>query len=53
MLDQLRVDDAKYQKALEEKRERQPIKMVTEVKGISRTEQIRSTLREDERFVDK
>ena len=38
VFDKLEIDDRKYQKMLEESRERKPIKIPKEVEGISRQE---------------
>lgn len=50
MLDQLEFDETKYQKDLKESRERKPVKVVTEVAGISKGEQYSSSLRSGEEY---
>ena len=44
VLEQLRVDDKIYRSAVEEQKARPELKIVTEVQGISRTEQLNSML---------
>jgi len=46
----LAVDDAIYQKSLKDKRERKPIKLVTEVQGISKKEYFEEMLKETDKF---
>lgn len=48
--DALEIDDARFQKALKESRERKPVKMVTEVQGVSKDETIKSMLQDHEVF---
>ncbi len=52
ILDQLIVDEARYQKSLKDKRERKPIKQVVEVQGLSKPEFYKSMLKDDEKFKD-
>lgn len=52
ILDQLIVDEARYQKSLKDKRERKPIKQVTEVQGLSKPEFYKSMLKDEEKFKD-
>jgi hypothetical protein len=53
VLDQLALDEAKYQKDLKDKRERKPIKMAATVEGISKDEYFKEMLKEHEKFVPK
>lgn len=52
ILSQLEHDESNYQKNLKEKRERKPVKIVSDVKGISKEEYHNHMLREDEQFKD-
>jgi hypothetical protein len=42
-----------YRSAVEEQKARPELKIVTEVQGISRTEQIGSMLKEEEKFKER
>jgi hypothetical protein len=53
VLDQLEFDEGNYQKTLKEQRERKPVKIVSDVKGISKSEYFKDMLREDEHFKDQ
>lgn len=50
VLDELEYKDSQYQKQIEEKKERKPVKVVTEIKGISKAELDSLLLREEEKF---
>lgn len=52
ILDQLVIDEARYQKSLKDKRERKQIKQVTEVQGLSKPEFYKSMLKDQEKFQD-
>lgn len=50
VLEELEVKSKEHQKQIEEQKERKPVKMVTEVKGISKQEIENLMLREEEKF---
>ena len=50
VLEQLEFDDSKYQKQLKESRERKPVKIVSDVQGISKDEYFSSMLQESDKF---
>lgn len=50
ILSQLEFDESNYQKSLKEQRERKPVKIVTDIQGISKDEIHEQMLRSDEHF---
>lgn len=51
--DNYALDLARYEKQQQDKRDRKPIKMVTEVQGVSRKEYLDSMLKENDKFQDQ
>lgn len=50
ILEDLEYKSTQYQKQIEEQKERKPVKMVTQVKGISKEEIQKLMLREEDKF---
>ncbi len=50
MLDRFEFDMTKHEKALAESLEKKPVKIVTDVEGISKEEYVKSMLKDKERF---
>jgi hypothetical protein len=50
VLDRFEFDMTKHEKALAESLEKKPVKIVTDVEGISKEEYVKSMLKDKERF---
>lgn len=50
ILEELEYKDREYQKQIEEQKERKPVRIVTEVKGISKQQIENLMLRDEEKF---